>query len=361
VTPHLVHISPTFELGGAEIRTVQLIEHFGARFRHTIVALNGDFTAADRIRSGLDVTCVHHPGRRNPVAAVRGLARRLDGLRPDLVLTYNWGSMDGVIAATLSGVAPVIHTEDGFGEDEAGGQKTRRVWYRRLALARVFRVIAPSRAMANIMRRVWRLRPAQVEFIPNGVDLERYTPCDRARPAAPVAVGAVGRLGAVKRYDLLLEACASLAPAVAVAIAGDGPERSSLESRARALGFNGRARFLGRLEDLRPVYRSLDLLALSSSTEQMPISVLEAMACGLPIVSTDVGDIREMVSDENRPFIATTLDAFRASLQRMASDAALRLRIGAANRRRCAEVYSAARMFERYRELYESALRSRHT
>ncbi len=158
---------------------------------------------------------------------------------------------------------------------------------------------------------------------------------------------------------MLLEACSTLTPIASVVIAGDGPERSNLESRARVLGFNGRARFLGRLEDMGPVYRSVDLLALPSSTEQMPISVLEAMSCGLPVIATDVGDIREMVSEENRPFIAASIEEFRANLERMTNDRELRARVGAANRRRCVEVYSATRMFERYAALYESALRSR--
>ena len=90
---------------------------------------------------------------------------------------------------------------------------------------------------------------------------------------------------------------------IRLVVVGDGPERPALEQQARDLGIAENVEFAGWHEELVPLYRQFDIFALSSTTEQMPLSVLEAMACGLPVVSTDVGDVSKMVADENRPMV----------------------------------------------------------
>ena len=142
---------------------------------------------------------------------------------------------------------------------------------------------------------------------------------------------------------------------VRLLLAGDGPERARLERTAQACGFGDRVSFLGHQEDVRAVYRRLDIFALSSSTEQMPLSVLEAMASGLPIVSSDVGDVRQMVSPENRAQVCAPADLHTA-LGDLAADCGLRRKIGMANRSRAVAEYALSGMCNAYAELYRQGV-----
>jgi glycosyltransferase involved in cell wall biosynthesis len=352
---HLVHITPSFGLGGAQIRTVQLINHLGTRYRHTIVALDGDIRAAKGIaNNGVLVDFANCSKTRNPLRGIVGLHSLLTREKPDLVLTYNWGSMDGVMAA-LACRLPVIHTEDGFSDGEAVRQKGRRIWCRRAILRRVRAVIAPSKTLAMIMRNVWKLPKPSIRHIPNGVDVNKFTPAAvEAYAGDAVVIGTVGQLRREKRQDRLVDACGALAAKynIRLVLAGDGPERKALEQKVLTLNLGGRVDFPGHVLEPLNLYRQFNIFALSSSTEQMPLSVLEAMACGLPVLSTDVGDVKSMVSGANKEFI-TDWSGYQSALERLATGAELRRRLGAENRIRCAKIYSLSQMLAEYEKLYQ--------
>lgn len=355
--PHLVHFRPSFGTGGAELRTVQLLNHLGSRYRQTMVAFDGVFTSADKVSPAAPVRYISCRNSRNPAGMLAAVRRLLRDLSPQLVLTYNWGSMDAVAAVRLSRCCPLIHTEDGFDVDEAERQLPRRVLFRRLLLAGAHRVVVPSETLLRVVLDVWKLPKDKVLLLPNGVDLERFSPVEK--PASDeLVIGCVGNLKPVKRQQRLLDACAHAAKRfrLRLLLAGDGSDRPMLEQRAADLGIADRVEFLGLLADTSSVYRRLDIFALSSETEQMPLTVLEAMAAGLPVVSTDVGDVKSMVSDLNRSFIVPPAE-YPAALERMASDADLRRAIGEANRRRAGERFDLRWMLARYEMLYEEALR----
>lgn len=359
---HLFHVTPSFAPGGAQVRMAHLMNRFGDRFRHTVVALDGDRSAAALVGSAV---AAHYPEcakSANPVQMAARLAALMRRDRPDLVLTYNWGSIDAVVAARLCGL-PVIHTEDGFNHDEARGQKRRRIWARRFLLRGAARVVAPSHTLIAIMRRDWKLPAARLQYIANGIDLDRFQPAPanyrrQLSSAGELVIGTVGHLRPEKQQERLIEACARLAARyrLKLLIVGDGSERNKLEATARACGLADRVLLLGRRQDVERLYWEFDVFALSSSTEQMPLSVLEAMACGLPVLSTDVGDIARMVSPENRRAVVATMAAFEQELETLLAQAELRRRLGKANRTQCERQYSLERMAEQYWSLYHAAL-----
>lgn len=145
---HLVHVFPSFGIGGIPLRMVRIINHFGRRFRHTVIALDNDFEAAAGIDAKLDVKLVPMPHPKGgALRTVVGSALALRRLRPDLLLTYNWGAIEWAMASRWSLGFRHIHFEAGFGQREADSQILRRVIFRRWALARcalVVVLIAPT-------------------------------------------------------------------------------------------------------------------------------------------------------------------------------------------------------------------------
>ena len=139
-------------------------------------------------------------------------------------------------------------------------------------------------------------------------------------------------------------------------IVGDGPERGALEALAGTLGLGARVTFTGHVAEPQRLYRDFDIFALSSDTEQMPMTVLEAMAAALPVAATDVGDIKDMLAAGNRDFITPLDDAALAgALVSLLRQPALRHAIGAANRARAEHDYDQETMFRAWRALFDGA------
>lgn len=354
----LLHVFPTFAVGGAQMRFCAIANRFGPRWRHAVVALDGRQDCAARLTEETPVTLHPSPCRGDGMLRDLGRIRAMLGaLKPDLLVTSNWGSMDWALANRFGPRLPHLHSEDGFGPDEAGGQKRRRVLLRRLVL-RSSIVVLPSTTLRGIARQAWRLPEHALRYIPNGIDLARFTPAS-GRPAerAEPVIGTVAALRAEKNLPRLLRAVARLRNggiACRLVVVGGGAERERLEALARELGLSEATQFLGAIGDPSAAYRDFDLFALSSDTEQMPLSVLEAMASGLPVAATDVGDVRAMLSSENAGFTVPPDEAALAdSMARLLADAALRARLGAANRAKAESDFDQGRMFEAWATLYD--------
>lgn len=368
LTPSLLHVFSNFVPTGPELRTVALIGAFGQRFRHSILSMDGRTSAAERLPSGVDVTLLPSPPRAGSLATVRRLRRLLAETEPDLVLTYNWGAFDMLLAARSAGFHRLVHHEEGFNEDEAARFKRRRVLARRFLLPGAHRIVVPSQRLRAVATGLWKIPEEKIRLIPNGIPLDRFVPgADggelRARlgiPAGAVVVGTVGSLRPVKNFARLLDAGA-VAGNVHLLIIGDGEDRLALERRAAAPDLAGRVCFAGYQADPAPWYRAMDLFALSSDSEQMPLCLVEAMASGLPVAATDVGDVRAMLPAGQEAFLvpqdgAGTAGTLGDRIAALAKDPETRHRLGALNRRQAEERYAFPALCEAYREVYESAL-----
>ena len=352
--PLVVHVFPTFAVGGAQVRFAAIANHFGPAFRHIVISLDGDLRCRDRLSPDLDVT---FPVVDAPKGAMIGNARRFRHLlrqwRPDVLVTGNWGAIEFAMA-NFPPVARHIHIEDGFGPEERATQIPRRIWTRRLVLARS-QVVLPSRTLVRIATEVWKLRPNRVLYLPNGIDLARFAAGARKAPADGPVVGTIAALRSEKNIGRLIEAFAQVVretPA-RLTIVGDGPERPALNALASSLGVADRVTFTGHRDDTPALYAGFDIFALSSDTEQMPLSLLEAMASGLPAVSTDVGDVRGMLAPDNEPFVVKLdADSMAAGLLLLLRDPVRRTAIGAANLAKAQRDFAQTAMFERYGALW---------
>jgi glycosyltransferase involved in cell wall biosynthesis len=367
---HLCHVFPAFATGGPEIRTSSLIDSSADEYRHTVISLSGNLSGRNRIRRAEEVTFLDATRGSGQIGNAIALGRLLKKLQPTLVLTYGWGGTDAAAVARLSGFRRVIHTEDGFLPDESHRQKFKRVLVRRVMLRMAARVVVPSCTLRKIATDIWWLSPRRVCYFPNGIDTQRFSPAspeviEAARQRVgcrpdEVVIGTVGHLREEKNQLRLLNAFATLAsrrPA-RLLILGDGPLRETLVHKAHQLGLAERVHFTGNVSDTVQYYPAMDCLAMSSDTEQMPLAVLEAMGMGLPVVSTDVGDVKDMVSADNRPWVTPLGNeaAYIAALAGMAEDAAARERAGRANREKCVRDYRFGAMLNSYLDLFREVL-----
>jgi glycosyltransferase involved in cell wall biosynthesis len=368
--PLILHVYATFGVGGTQVRSAAIANRFGARWRHAVVAMDGNTACRERLDPSLDVTFPTVDIRKGDTAGnVLRFRRVLQALRPQTLLTSNWGSIEWAMANMLPLLRPLVHhvhAEDGFGAEEHAGQFGRRVLVRR-AMLRHCTVAVPSRLLLRVATETWRLDPGRLRYVPNGIDLGRFAAVDETslpdesfQDSGPV-VGTVAALRPEKNLGRLLRAFRLATADVPgrLVIVGDGPERAALEALARDLGIAGRVRFTGHVAQQQLLYRGFDLFALSSDTEQMPLSVLEAMAAGLPVAATDVGDVRAMLADANAGLVTRLQDAALAgAIQVLLRQPELRRRLGLANRVKAARDYDEEVMFREWAGLIDGTAAS---
>jgi glycosyltransferase involved in cell wall biosynthesis len=364
----LLHAHSTFALGGKEGRAVRLMNAFGDTAEHSVITASpGELSAREAVAAGVRLA---FPGDAPELTGLPGLPRlfRLSRYmkRFDLILTYNWGAFDAVMARHLFGGPPLVHHEDGFNEDEAEALKSRRNLYRRLGLSAAWRLVVPSQRLEAIARKAWGQRPDRIERIANGIAVGRYAlpAADDAIPGLggrgrEIVVGTVAGLRKVKNLPRLVRAFAAMqAKETRLVIVGAGPESERIAAEARACGVADRVHLPGFLPEPWRWIGRFDIFALSSDSEQSPISLIEAMAAGLPCVSTGVGDVPLMVSADNLPLIVDPADeaAFTAALDSLAERPDLRRAIGRANREKAAADFDEGKMIARYARLYGEAI-----
>lgn len=367
--PHILHVHGSFSLGGKEARAIRLMNIWGDKARHSIVSAAPDALGARAaIDAGVDVDFPDSPpmAGKPGVSRYRNISKYLK--RFDLILSYNWGAMDAVMAHFLSGsvssLPPLIHHEDGFNADEANGLNPRRNLFRRLALRTAHALVVPSVRLDTIARTVWKQPAGKVHLIRNGIDIARYAQPPETdaipglcRTPGKLLVGTLAGLRPVKNIPRLVRAVAAHRDRMQLVIVGEGPEKQAIFDEAARCGLDDicLAGFMDRPWRFIGLF---DIFALSSDSEQFPISLVEAMAAGLPVASMDVGDVANMVAPENRPFVVPDETGLADALVTLARDPDLRSRLGAANRDRATRDFAEDAMVDAYAALYGEALAS---
>jgi glycosyltransferase involved in cell wall biosynthesis len=363
----ILHCHSTFSLGGKEARAVRLMNAWGDAAHHTILSgMPGQFGAREAIEPGISAAFPDDaPALTGRVGLSRlfSLGRYMRGF--DLVLTYNWGAFDAVMAKYLFRGPALVHHEDGFNEDEANGLKPSRNLYRRLGLSGAERLVVPSRRLEEIALGAWGQAAEKVCRIPNGIPIDRFVqePVVDAIPGlvkrqGELLVGTVAGLRKVKNLPRLVRAFAAIEQPARLVIVGEGPEREAVLAQATRLGIAERVHLPGFLADPARYMGLFDIFALSSDSEQFPISLVEAMAAGLPVCTSDVGDIVEMVARANRDLVVLVDNEqdFAAALALLARDPELRSRLGEANRAKARAEFDEAAMIQAYARLYGEAI-----
>ncbi len=370
----ILHLHSSYDLGGQEARAVRLMRHFGTEAEHTVVsAMPERMSARDAIDQRIKVS---FPEDTPPLHGKPGLGRYAKLVRYfqrfDLLLSYNWGAMDAVMARTLFSKAmalpPLIHHEDGFNEDEFERLNWKRNWFRKLAFGSARAIVVPSLRLQEIATDIWKQPQAKVHRIPNGIAVQAFAKKPQ-RGAIPgfkpregeLVVGTVAGLRPVKNLPLLVRAVARAGDNLRLVIVGQGEEEATIRAEAERCGMADRLLLPGFLPNPERYVGLFDIFALSSDSEQFPIALLEAMAAGLPVVSTDVGDVVNMVAQLNETLVKPAGDeaALADAITALANNAELRVMLGEQNRMKAEAEYNEDKMLGRYAMLYGSAMRRR--
>lgn len=318
----------------------------------------------------------------NDLRAWLRLLRELRRARPHIVHTHMakaglLGRLAAAVHNLTRGSAPrarVIHTYHGHVLEGYFSPRMTRIFIGfEQMLARVSdTIVAISPAIERELRDHFGIgRADQYRVIPLGFDLTPFAEINdatrsRARQDLHLAADAdvvctVGRLTAIKQHRLFLETVAGVArarPAVVALIAGDGELRSDLERYAGELGITGRVRFLGWRRDLATIYAASDVFLLTSRNEGTPVALIEAMASGIPGVSTDVGGVKDViVSDETGARVGEHhADALAAAVVRYLAEPEMRRRSGVRARAAVLDRFSLDRLVHDVRTLYRDLL-----
>lgn len=310
---------------------------------------------------GVDVRRVVARGR-DYLGERRQVTALCERLRPDVVHTHGYRSdvVDAGAARAL-GIATVT-TVHGF---TGGGLNRVYEWLQVRAFRKFSAVVAVSAPLVARLRAAG-VPAARVHLLPNAY-AARAAPLPRAEargalglPAGAWVVGWVGRMSPEKGADVLLDAVARMAGGPIVSLIGDGPQRAALERRARSLGIAERVRFHGMVPEAGRLYTAFDAFALSSRTEGTPISLLEAMAAGTPVVATSVGGVPDVVTPAEARLVPSDSPlALAAALDDVRGDPAAAASRALAALGRLRDRFDARGWLARYESLYRSLLVSR--
>jgi glycosyltransferase involved in cell wall biosynthesis len=364
---HVALLIPGIDkIGGAERQAITLAQGLTQRgWRASMVALSGSGgTASQELLSArVDFVSLH---MRKGIADPLGWAAFTQWIRsecPDVLHAHlphaTWMARGARLLAPVRVVVDTVHTS-------ATGRAARRLGYGATAWLSD-RVTMVSHAAADAFVRAGMVRRERVSLLPNGVDVQRWRPDSATRSAVRRELGAkdefvwftAGRLEHVKDYPTMILAFMGLAESARLVIAGDGSQESRLRKLVQALEIEDRVLFLGFQPDVRPWVQAADGFVLSSLWEGLPVSLLEAAACEIPCVATNVAGTREVVLDGETGFLASaespaSLRRAMMRLMHMAPEA--RRSMGRVARERVTELFSLEGVLDRWEALYRRLL-----
>lgn len=300
----LQHIFYNFDTGGTQKRLSDFIEFTSDIFDHYITALNGDYSHLEKNNLKAEkYTISYEKGKL--FENIFSIKNAIKILQPHCLLTQNFGTLEAIIANTPQ-MIPHIHNEDGFGVDEQKSLKWKRNWLRKIFLINKTTCV-PSETLEILAKAHWSSYHHTIQFIPNGVpEFENY-PLPPFDNYGKITIGTVAICRPEKNLKKFIKLIYDLKQKnihVFGVLVGDGSELNDLKTYAHSLGLTDTDfLFVGYTDNHRQFTAFFDIFALSSLTEQQPFGVLDAMAAGLPIIATDVGDIKNMVSFDNKNYI----------------------------------------------------------
>lgn len=344
-------VAPSLGIGGAErvlTTTLPALDRENIDISLVCVGEEGELFA-DLTAMGVRATALHAGGKRNTPNALIRLSNHIRKTKPDVVVTLGGGvTVTARLAAALNRVKHRIVWVHSSSE--------RRRWILRVADRSLIPVttgyLGVAEAQREFMVHSCRYPADRIHIVRNGVDLNSWPArTDRTplaefgiQPDAPV-VGMVARLHPVKDHDTFLAAASLLIrelPQARFLVVGDGSRRSELESQRRKMGLDHAVHFTGFRDDVAQLLCAMDAVVLSSHSESLPLSVLEAMACGKPVICTEIGGTSEIIENGVSGFLTRPQEPMQIAdhLNTLLTNREFARSMGLAARRRVESAFS---------------------
>ncbi|EMI57242.1 glycosyltransferase family 4 protein [Rhodopirellula sallentina] len=348
-------------VGGAEVLLVNLMRRMDPqRVRPEVICLKEAGPLGEEIAEEFPV---HSEliGSKYDIAVVPRIAKLLKKRSADVVITVGAGDKMfwGRLAAKLAGVPVIASALHSTGWPDGVGKLNRLL----TPITDAFIGVAESHG--EFLREFEKFPASKVNVIRNGVDCDRFCPDANARasvieelglPENAQIIGLVAALRHEKNHSMLVEAAAKLRgqhPDLHTLIVGEGPERETIEPLRRELDLIDRVHLLGNRSDTPRLLAAMDVFTLCSLNEASPVSILEALACGTPVVATDVGSIKETVIPDRTGLLVKSqdVDGFANAISRLLSKPKTRQTMGQQGRQLVTETGSLTSMVDGYENL----------
>ncbi len=369
--PVVCQVLHSLRVGGAEVLAARLARGLRDRARFLFACLDELGTLGEELRR--EGFPVHVLGRRPGLdwRCSYRLARWLRREQVDVIHAHQYTPFFyGITARLLCRRPAVIFTE--HGRHFPDYPRRKRMLANRLLLRRRHRVVGVGEAVRRALIDNEGIRPERVEVICNGIDLAPFgAPApDRGAVRREMGVGPddlvmmlIARLDYLKDHATAIRTLARVVqqrPDARLVLVGEGPERGKIEEQVRRSGIEANVRMLGLRKDVARLLAATDLFLLTSISEGIPLTPIEAMAAGVPVVSTNVGGVGEVVEDGVTGLLAPSGndEALAGHVLRLAADEALRRRLAESGRRRARQMFSEGRMHADYLRLYEELARA---
>ncbi len=366
---HICQLLHGMTVGGAEVLADRLARRFSNQYEMSFVCLDQIGELGEKLRrDGFSVECVER-GSGIDVRCIWRLGRLLRKKRANLVVAHQYTPFFYALAARKVGrTCPIVFVEHGrFLPDFP---RRKRILFNRAMVRRSDRLIAVGKDVRRALIENEGLPASRIEVIYNGVNLQPFAKSSVGRlevrtewnlDDSAFVITQVARLDYLKDHLTAVRAMSILVervPSAVLLLVGDGPERTAIEAEIARCNLRHHIRLLGSRSDVPRLLNACDAMLLTSISEGIPLTLIEGMAARLPIVSTDVGGVCEVLDSNQSALLAPAGDAaaIATQLERLAGDAELRSKLGEAGSQRAAQHFSEERMHELYASVFAEAL-----
>lgn len=366
---HIMHVIYALDTGGMQKGLINLVNRLNPNiFVNSICCLTKADSSREKVKGEVEIFELEKKEGQDFFLPIR-LAILFRKKKVDIVHARCWGALfDGVIGAKIANIPIIIYGEHGRRYEDIVQSKKRHIWIRKIILSFfVDNIVSVSNETKEWLVNSIKINQDKIICIHNGIDLlEGAFEVNIINKKQQLGIqkedrviGTVGRLDRVKDYPTLLYATSEVVkyfPKIKILFIGDGPHRNELENLSTSLGIKENIIFLGERKDVIELLKIMDIFIMTSLIEGISNTILEAMSCGLPIITTNVGGNSEVVLDGATGFLVPPKrpDLVAEAIMKILNDIPKAHILGAFGRQRITQYFTLSKMIDKYEELYKS-------